>query len=368
MANIEILDTGLIYANPKPHLRSRQATFPTIVRLRSGALLAAFTVGEAFESADGHTEFARSQDDGRTWEPLGPMQVPPAPYPSSESGRLSRAPDGTLLCYGPRFDRSDSERPIGSAETNGLLETDPVLYRSTDDGNSWEGPEVVPIPLPGSYEVAQPVVCLSDGRWLAPFATWRPWDGVKRTPERALAMVSRDGGRTWPEMITTLEDPNDQIVYWEQRILELEPGRLLAVSWAHDHSLGRDLPNQFALAEDGHTFGAPRDTCLQGQTCTPFWLGGDRLLCVYNRRHGDPGVRAALVRFTPEQWELETEVGIWGQSVPSPRGATTIVGAVNHFRFGYPGLFRLGGEEFLVSYWCMEDAQFVCRWTRIRAA
>jgi hypothetical protein len=181
-----------------------------------------------------------------------------------------------------------------------------------------------------------------------------------------MALVSHDRGATWPEVLTTFEDPNDRIVYWEQRIIEIGGGRLLAVAWAHDHGSGRDLPNQFAISEDGRTFGPPHSTGLTGQTCTVSWLGGDRLLCAYNRRHGEPGVRAALVRFSRDEWRVETEVAIWGQSAPSPAGAKTIIEAVNQFRFGYPGLLRLGGEQFLLTYWCMENAQLVCRWTRLR--
>lgn len=365
MPPIEILDTGLIYANPKPHLRSRQAIFPTVVRLPSGALLAAFTVGEAFESVDGHTELARSMDGGATWEQLGPLPPGPAPYPASESGRLSLARDGTVLCYGSRFDRSDPERSIGNAATNGLLDCEAVLYRSTDEGRTWSGPEVLPIPLPGPYEIASPIVVLDDGRWLAPFSTWRDWDGVKRAGEKALALVSTDGGRTWPEMLTVFADPADRITYWEQRIIPIGGGRLMAVAWAHDHRSGKDLPNQFAIAEDGRSFGAPRSTGQPGQTCSPCWLGDDWLLSVYNHRHGDPGVRAALVRFTPDEWRVEAETVLWGQNAPLAGGGASIVGAMNQFRFGFPQILPIDGDTFLVTHWCMEDAQLVARWTRV---
>ena len=361
---IDIVDSGLIYANPKPHLRSRQVSFPTVVPLASGDLLAAFTVGEAFESVDLHTELARSADGGRTWEHLGPMPSGPTPGPVSESGRLSRTPDGTLLCYGPRFDRSDPERSLGNAETTGLLDCEAVLYRSEDEGRSWQGPEVLPIPLPGPYEIASPIVVLDDGRWLAPFSTWRDWSGHKATPERALALVSNDSGRSWPGLITVFADPEDRIVYWEQRIIAMGGGRLLALAWAHDHGTGQDLENRFALADDGVAFAAPRSSGLRGQTCSPLWLGGDRLLCVYNRRSEQPGIRAAVVEVSPDGWQLQAEAVVWGQGAPIAQSGGSVVGAMNDFRFGFPQLLKLG-DEVLVSYWCQEDAQFVARWTRL---
>jgi hypothetical protein len=38
---------------------------------------------------------------------------------------------------------------------------------------------------------------------------------------------------------------------------------------------------------------------------------------------------------------------------------------MNYLRFGFPMVLRLGDGAFLVSHWCMEDAQLVCRWTRL---
>lgn len=365
MPSIEILESGLIYANPMPHLRSRQAIFPTVVRMPSGDLLAAFTVGEAFESVDGHTELARSKDDGRTWEQLGPLPRTATPFPTSESGRLSITPAGEVLCFGPRLDRSDPELPIGNADTNGFLDAEAVFYRSCDEGRTWSEAEVIPIPLPRTYEVASPIVPLSDGRWLAPFSTWRNWEGVKLSPERAYAMVSMDEGKTWPEMITTFADPTERVTFWEQRIIELDGGRLLAIAWCHDHETGQDRPNQFAIAENGWSFGPWRSTGLPGQTCTPLWLGGDRLLCVYNHRFGEPGVRAVLVRMSEENWKVEHELVIWGQSMRSTRQSDNVVGVINHFRFGFPMVLRLSEQTVLISHWCMEDQQLVARWTRV---
>src|SRR5688500_8146270 len=127
---LEIQETGLIYANPRPFLRSRQAAFPTVVSLCGDELLAAFTIGEAFESADVHTELARSRDGGRTWAHEGSLARAATPQPTSESGRFSRTAGGAVLCFGPRYDRSDPERSIGNGETNGMLDCEAVWYRS----------------------------------------------------------------------------------------------------------------------------------------------------------------------------------------------------------------------------------------------
>ena len=50
MSNIEILDTGLMYRNPKPHLHAIHALFPSVVCTETGEMLAAFLQAEAFEA------------------------------------------------------------------------------------------------------------------------------------------------------------------------------------------------------------------------------------------------------------------------------------------------------------------------------
>jgi hypothetical protein len=49
---LEILETGLVYCNPIPHLKSVHASHPSLVRLDDGRLLAGFDLGEAVESLD----------------------------------------------------------------------------------------------------------------------------------------------------------------------------------------------------------------------------------------------------------------------------------------------------------------------------
>ena len=61
------LEMNIIYENPIPQLRSRQAAFPNICQLADGTLLSAMLIGEAFESADGASFLCRSTDGGKTW-------------------------------------------------------------------------------------------------------------------------------------------------------------------------------------------------------------------------------------------------------------------------------------------------------------
>ena len=65
---IEVVDSGLVYRNPKPWLRSRQTWHPTLVRFDDGEWLCTFDIAEADVAHDYRTYGARSADDGRTWQ------------------------------------------------------------------------------------------------------------------------------------------------------------------------------------------------------------------------------------------------------------------------------------------------------------
>ena len=64
---MKVLETSVIYENPLPQLRSRQAAFPNLCQLPDGTILADFVIGEAFESVDGASYLSRSTDGGKTW-------------------------------------------------------------------------------------------------------------------------------------------------------------------------------------------------------------------------------------------------------------------------------------------------------------
>src|ERR1019366_304892 len=64
---IEVVDSGLVYRNPRPELHSRQTWHPTIVRFDDGGWLCTYDIAEADVPHDYRTSASRSSDDGRTW-------------------------------------------------------------------------------------------------------------------------------------------------------------------------------------------------------------------------------------------------------------------------------------------------------------
>lgn len=195
----------------------------------------------------------------------------------------------------------------------------------------------------------------SSGRLLAPAATLPAQD---RLGEQVLVAISDDGGETWPTHAVFFEDPERRLGYFEQKLAEVAPGRVMAVCWTVTLGDVVDQPNSFTISNDnGSTWSPARSTGIQGQTMTPIPLGGDRLLVLYNRRYGDQGIVMALVTFTEEAWSIHYEGLMYDAKAKRerPEDLDTGVREFNTFAFGFPTAIRLQDGTVLATHWCREE-------------
>ena len=198
--------TGVVYRNPKPHLRAIHTWHPSVVRLDDGELVAAFDLGQAVEALDYRTYLSRSGDSGETWSEPVRLFEDTVDRPTTHTVRISRTADGTLIGLGSRAYRDDPEEGLVNRENLGYTEMDLILLTSRDGGRSWEGPKTIEPPLVGpGFEICHGVRELSDGRWLAPTSNWKGWNGDAPNGMNAIALVSHDRGASWPEVISVMD-------------------------------------------------------------------------------------------------------------------------------------------------------------------
>ncbi len=273
MEKIEIVDTGQVSRD--------DAAFPTLVVLGGGEIICGYTAKGEGPNALGGTDWSRSSDWGSTWTHEGTI-LPRKENPVTiNSLRLSRASDGTLLAYGARGYLNGDTRSFGHEKN------EPVFCRSFDQGRSWSEAVVIPAALSQTYEISNPIVDAGRNIWLAPAATL---PDSKRFGERVVVYRSTDNGKTWPEHNTVFYDPEGKKGFFEQKIINLGQGRLLAVAWTVTLGDYKDLENHSSFSADfGRTWTPPVPTGIKGQTLSPLYLGEDRLLLLSNRRYGNQG-------------------------------------------------------------------------------
>jgi hypothetical protein len=366
---IDLISTGLIYSNPSLHLTSRQAFHPSLVSHGDSELTCSFDLGEAVESLDYRTYLSRSTDDGDTWHLEGPVFEDTSKRASTHTIRTSLVSGGAMVGFGARFYRDDPEEGLTNRGTFGFVPMDLFLLRSDDKGKTWVGPEELLPPLVGpAFEMCHSILELPEGRWLAPTATWRGWDGEKPSGEKAIVLISEDLGQAWPEYGVSFDAEEDGVVHWEQSITPLADGRLLAISWVHDTNTGQNLLTPYSFSEDGgKTFSAPRPTGLHGQTSKAIQLSDERILCIY-RRDDRPGLWANLSGIDGTKWSNESELPLWGAGL-SDSGMTGAGGSseeLSALKFGYPSPIQTSPGEVLVAFWCLEGWSCNIRWIRLR--
>ena len=358
--------TGLVYRNPHPNLRAVHAWHPSIVRFDDGELVASFDLGQAVESLDYRTYLCRSTDHGESWSEPVRLFEDVATEQTVHTVRTSRVSDGTLVGFGGRIYRPDPNQGVVNPKNIGYARMDLFLLKSNDRGRSWQGPTTIEPPLVGpSFEMCHSIRELSDGRWLAPTSTWKSWNGDAPNGMNAIALVSHDRGRTWPEYLKIMSAYERGIVHWEQSLVELPDHRLLSVAWALDEASGRAQPTPYAISQDGRTFDPPRPTGFLAQTTKIICLADGRILAVY-RRDDRPGLWATLAKIEGNAWINLAEAPLWqGVSTSGMLGSDAPGQDLSALRFGYPSLTQLPEGDVLVVFWCLEDCVHNIRWLRI---
>lgn len=366
MTTIKCVDTGIVYRNPKPYLKSIHAYHPSMVVFSSGEIVVFFDLGVAVESLDYRTHLTRSVDGGKTWHLQGPLFPNPPGRPTTYSVRISQVSD-ELVGFGGLHYRDNPEEGLVNRQTLGFVPMDLIIVRSHDRGHTWSNPEIITPPLVSpAWEVCHHILELPDGRWLAPTATWRGWNGENPAGEQAVVLISGDRGKTWLSFRRTFDGRESGLLHWEQSVVPLQDGRLLAVAWVHDQRTGENLPTPYSISDDGgRTFSTPQPTGLRGQTCKVLQLRDGRILCVY-RRDDQPGLWANVAALWGDNWTNLAERSLWQGAASGMTGGTTSADELAALRFGYPSLTQLADGDIFVVFWCVEDLVSNIRWLRLR--
>lgn len=364
---MKILNQSIIYENPIPQLRSRQAAFPNICQMKDGTLLSAYVIGEAFESVDCASYLSCSTDGGKTWSIPKKMFVDmQQERPFSESSKITILPDGGVIALGYGYYRDDPNVPIGNPETGGLLD-DFVFYSiSEDQGKTWSKLQKIECAWGEHVEASAPLYVLQDGTWITPITGFPTWDGSMTGPVCGRALRSDDQGKTWNDNSVCMSF-NDNITCYEQRFCQLESGTLICIGWNENVTTGERLNNHYTVSYDyGITWSEPIATGIQGQASSVCAIGGEKFVALHavRRDTDNPGIYGYVIDFSEKTWKIEEEVLLWEPAVPMLKD-TKMAEIFSFLKFGQPGAILLQDGDIMMSHWFAQEGQYKTMATRI---
>lgn len=356
---MQLIDTGIVYANPDPLLVSRQAAFPGLARLPDGDIVAMFSIGQAFDAADMRAYVSRSSDNGRSWSPAQLLHDTRLEPMESESFKPVALADGTLLATGYVFVRPTMLTPIVDPATNALLPLHNKVSRSSDGGRSWSRPQRFEVDGAG-LELSGPCIQRASGEVLgaAPPFHLGP-DG-----HEGWLISSGDRGETWQRKSVFFSADGGTVAPWESRLIDFGGERIGVLFWAYDAANGRNLSNRLALSEDGGDSFRTLDTGIGAQASGGIALGGDELLSIHAHREAPVGLNVYRSRLRGDRVERMDTLALFADERLG-QGAAQGEPFAN-LRFGQPSLLPLGGDDYLACCWLVENCQHVIKTFRIR--
>ena len=339
-----------------------------------GARCAVTTTGQVIcsfvtSSGMGHNDFvpmiAHPDAGGISWGDPTPLW-PHLADNWSILAPVSRAPNGDLLAFGSRSRIDEPGESFWSDETQGLKENELIWSRSTDNGQTWPDPKVIPMPTAGAAEAPNPMCATTAGRWLAcysPYGTFDP--SVKADRSIFVVVYSDDQGDTWRH--TEMMRFDAQAGTAMGAVTQSADGRLIGAGWhmhLHDEE---DYPTPYALSDDGSNWASHRSTGIMGQSVslTPLPKGG--VLMPYNqRKHAEPGVWLALAEPTEADFGLKADQIVWRADAATKSNTSGDHSQWTDFSFGSPAVVLLDDDVLLLTFWVeLPDARGV-RYVRLK--
>ena len=370
---MQIIDSGILNRSEVGTPRAT-LTFPNLVSLSNGTLLASCRAGSTKDCSDETIEFCRSTDGGATWSP---------PYRPFQSPRLRGIGGSLKICYVTErapgqliagFMWIDRETYAGkgvfNAETEGCLPIAILLSDSGDFGETWSPLREVPLPDEiGPPSLTNPLLVLADGTLAMSIESNKTYEDASKWYQRVVFFHSADDGRTWGPPSIAGFDPSGRIFNWDQRVGLSPDGRLATFLWTYDTETSTYLNIHRRISEDGgRSWSQAEDIGFADQASHPAMLPDGRVVLAWvDRFQPSPTIRARLAPAVDAPFDADSEVVIYRH--PDPTAADTDqLGALGLtvWSFGLPYAEVLPEGDVLVVYYAGTEAAMDVHWSRIR--
>lgn len=369
------IETSGYLTQAEPETSRAVFTFPALLQLSSGELLATMRVGRNKEGDDEYIELIRSSDSGQSWgapeTPFGAVRV------NGHSGSLklcylTEIEPGRILAAAMWVDRdAHPGKPLFNPVTEGCLPMAILLSESGDAGRSWSDWRVVPLPEDlGPPSLTSPILKLGDGRLAMSIETNKTYFDTSPWKQKAVFFWSEDKGATWSGPEPVAEDPESRIFNWDLRCGVAPDGRMASFAWTYDSAKGAYLDiHRRVSADNGLNWSAPEPLGFADQAGRPAMLGDGRVVLPWVDRFGSGSVRARSAASVEAAFAPETETVLYEHSRQEPDGqgdTGALLADMEIWSYGLPYAEALGDGTVLIAWYAGDSAAMHIQWARIR--
>jgi hypothetical protein len=373
---MEIVASGTL-SRAEPGTRRAALTFPCVIALASGTLLATFCAGSSKDADDQVIELHRSDDGGRTWRMQQRLDFDGEIAGARGTLRvcyLSALAPGRLIAAAMWIDRTTYPgQPLFNPATEGCLPMFILLAGSDDDGATWSPWRLVPMPAEiGPASLTSPILQLADGTLALSVETNKRYHDATPWLQRVVLFHSRDDGATWGAPVSAGADPSGRIFNWDQRMALAPDGRIGAFTWTYDSATKRYLNMHRRISADGGmSWSAHVDLGIADQAGRPAVLSDGRVILPWVDRFGTRTIRARVAPAIDADFAPETDVVIYALGSDSARATGTettgdLLVEMSLWTFGLPYAEALPDGDVLVAYYAGAAAALDIRWARLR--
>ncbi len=352
------------------------ATFPMVLGLKDGRVLATYKAGPNKDSDRATLELCWSEDQGQSWtEPI----TLESPRIRGKKGSLwvaypTQLSSGRLVLVSMWVDReSFPGSKIFHSETEGCLPMTVLWSESDDGGRSWSPWRVIPTPDElGPPSVTSPLMELAGGRLALSVETNKPYLDASKWYQRVVYLYSEDEGRSWSAPHTVSQDPTGRMFNWDQRAGVAPDGRIVTFTWYFDSQEGNYLNIQRRISlDEGWSWSDPEDLGFTDQAATPAILPDGRTVLAWVDRFGTQSIRARLAPAIDAAFPAETEIVIYDhaavlRSRPSAGvNMADTLDVMSAWSYGLPYATVLSNGEVLLVYYAGLTERMDVKWVRL---
>lgn len=371
---MKIIDRGIVFKAQKDTNR-QSCAFPGICVLPSGRWICTFRAAPKKEPIEGqHVLLTISDDMGKTWT------KPTAPFPALElngkyglirGAMLTSLDNGEVLAVLCWVDHSEPRLAFFNEDTEGLLDTQILLSRSLDYGESWSRPEKVnPAPFDVPVPITGPILALKNGELACQFELNKHYYDTAEWRHSSVMIFSKDRGKSWYNHSIASNDPENRIFYWDQRPGVLNDGRILNLFWTFDRkeAVYLNIHARESL-DNGKTWSEMWDTGVPGQPAPPISISNNgieeeknkinienicktgrtskiseksKIAMVYVDRTNNPMIKLRLSEDKGRTWPEETELTLYDSISDLKIGTQTIDKKTMQDAWSEMGKFSVG--------------------------